>query len=263
MTINLNPSERCSFLAAFSRAKYIIGSTPALFRPWFNRTLPLDRKRHAADMYLDILTQIGISTLSHDGLKVQALPEHENEATSFLKGKVTDNQKLAGFNIGSASATKCWAPDRFAQVADHLAKEGYKIIFLGSKTELPMVRTATGLMKESAIMATGQLSVGGLTAILKRLDLLITNDSGPMHIAVSQKTPLVALYGPSKPELYGPYAFSGATTVQANPLCTGCMDRMKHQCNDMRCMNDLTTQQVLNAVDATLNRQIKTFGLEG
>ena len=252
LTINLNPSERCSFLAAFSGARYITGPTPRLFRLWFNRVLELDRKRHAADMYLDILTQMGVSSLSHDGLKIGILPEHEKEAEAFFNGKITESDKLVGFNIGSASATKCWLPERFAQVADQLASEGCKIVFFGSKTELDMVRSTTSLMKENAIIATGQFSVGGLTAALKRLTLLITNDSGPMHIAVSQKTPLVALYGPSKPELYGPYVFSGATVVQADPLCMGCKDRMKHKCNDMRCMNDLTTRQVLDATYRTL-----------
>ena len=252
MTVNLNPSERCSFLAAFSGAKYITGPTPAVFRPWFDRVLKLDRKRHAADMYLDILTQMGVVSLSHDGLKIRVLPEHEKEANAFFSGKVSDSDKIIGFNIGSASATKCWLPERFAEVADELAGKDYKVVFFGSKAELPMVKAAVSLMKEKAIVATGQFSVGALAAALRRLTLLITNDSGPMHIAVSQKTPLVALYGPSKPELYGPYAFSESTVVQAEPLCMGCNVRMKHQCNDMRCMNDLTTQQVLDATYMTL-----------
>ena len=55
---------------------------------------------------------------------------------------------------------------------------------------------------------------------MSRCSLIITNDSGPMHVAISQKVPIVAMYGPSHPELYGPYT-KRATIVRANPPVTG------------------------------------------
>ena len=60
-------------------------------------------------------------------------------------------------------------------------------------------------MKYPPVIATGRFSLGELAAAVRRCSLFITNDSGPMHVAVSQKVPVVALYGPSNPMFYGPY----------------------------------------------------------
>lgn len=85
---------------------------------------------------------------------------------------------------------------------------------------------------------------------MRRCSLIVTNDSGPMHVAISQRVPIVAMYGPSHPDLYGPYT-DKATIVTAIPPCPGCAAGMKHHCDDkrynMRCMKDLTVQQVLDA----------------
>ncbi len=253
LVINLNPSERCTFLAAFSGAKYKIGATPKIFKLFFDHKLKLDRQAHAADMYLSTLSQLVDTDLTNDGLKVMLLPGYKEQAEEFWrKNAITAQDKLIGFNIGSASATKRWLPERFAAVADAVAGRGYKTVFLGSKDELPAVATAVSHMSTRPLVATGEFGLGALTAALSRLELLITNDSGPMHLAVSQKVPLVALYGPSKAELYGPYKFDRATVVRAEPPCTGCRERMKHQCTDMRCMEDLSVKQVLEAAYASL-----------
>lgn len=68
-----------------------------------------------------------------------------------------------------------------------------------------MVDSVVVHMHHTPIVATGQFSLGELTAAIHRCSLFITNDSGPMHVAVSQHVPLVALYGPSNPKFYGPY----------------------------------------------------------
>lgn len=68
-----------------------------------------------------------------------------------------------------------------------------------------MVAEVVGQMKHRPIVATGKFSLGELAAAIHRCSLFITNDSGPMHVAVSQHVPLVALYGPSNPKFYGPY----------------------------------------------------------
>jgi heptosyltransferase-2 len=172
----------------------------------------------------------------------------EEEAELFFATQgIAAQDKLVGFNIGSASATKRWLPERFAQVADQLAAKGYKPIFFGSSGEKAIVAETIGKMQTEPLVATGEFSIGGLCAAIARLHLFITNDSGPMHLAVSQKVPLVAIYGPSKPDLYGPYKAINALVVRSEPICPGCADKMKHLCPDMRCMRDLTVAQVLVA----------------
>lgn len=252
--INLNPSERCTFLAAFSGGKYKTGATPALFKCFFDKPLQLDRSLHAADMYIDVLKQLGADTLANAGLKIIAGETAIKEAEAFYEeNNVQIQDKLIGFNVGSASATKRWLPERFAAVSDYVAKKGYKPVFFGSAGELDMVKqTLSSMQTKDYLIATGRLSIGGLVAALSRLTLFVTNDSGPMHIAISQNVPIVALYGPSKPDLYGPYRAQRALVVRAVPPCDGCQDRMKHVCPSMKCMNNISVQQVNEAVDRLL-----------
>ena len=80
-----------------------------------------------------------------------------------------------------------------------------------------MVEAAISKMKTKPLVATGKFSIGELAAAMSRCQLIITNDSGPMHVAISQKVPIVAMYGPSHPDLYGPYT-KDAIIVKAIPL---------------------------------------------
>jgi heptosyltransferase-2 len=208
-------------------------------------------------MYLDVLTQLGVKKLSHRGLEI--FPGDENIAfaeTFWTEQGVSPYDKLIGFNIGSAVETKRWAPERFAEVADTLAGKGYKIVFFGGTMDEEMVQDAVGHMKTKPIIATGRFAIGQLAAAMRRCCLIVTNDSGPMHVAISQRVPIVAMYGPSHPDLYGPYTRL-ATVVTAQPPCPGCAAGMKHHCRDskynMRCMKELTVKQVLDACEKWLN----------
>ena len=254
VVINLHPNERCSFICAMTKAKLRCGTTHTLFKPAWDVFTPLNRKIHAADMYLDVLTQLGVAKLEHNGLEIFPSREHMAHAEEFWRDHgVFGSDKLIGFNIGSAVVTKRWAPERFAQVADTLAAKGYKPVFFGGTMDEEMVQQAVRYMKTTPVVATGNFTIGGLAAAMRRCSLIITNDSGPMHVAISQKVPIVAMYGPSSPKLYGPYT-KDAAIVTAVPPCPGCADGMKHKCSDMQCMTRLTVQQVVQAAEDMLKK---------
>lgn len=250
--INLHPNERCSFICALTKCKLKTGTTHTIFKPMWDVFTPLNRKIHAADMYLDVLTQIGVKNLEHNGLEIFPSDEHFKNADEFWRNHgVFGSDKLIGFNIGSAVVTKRWAPERFAQVADHFAAKGYKPVFFGGTMDEEMVQEAISFMKTTPVVATGSFTIGTLAAAMRRCSLIITNDSGPMHVAISQKVPIVAMYGPSSPKLYGPYT-KDATIVTAQPPCLGCASGMKHKCNDMQCMTRLYVEQVIEAAEKML-----------
>lgn len=253
--INLHPNERCSFIDAWAKVPMKVGASHLVFRAFFQKYMKLNRKIHAADMYLDVLKRLGVEDLSNNGLEVYPGSEAERIATDFWQQQgLLPEEKLIGFNIGSAVVTKRWAPERFALVADSLAREGYRTVFFGGTMDEEMVREAVAHMQSKPIVATGKLSLGVLAAAMGRCSLIITNDSGPMHVAISRKVPIVAMYGPSHTDLYGPYT-KKATIVRANPPCNGCAKRMRHQCDDMRCMRDLKPEQVLTAAHLWLFRK--------
>lgn len=255
LVINLHPNERTSFLTASMRAKYKVGACHFLFRPFYNKVVKLKRQLHAADMYLEVLRELGISQdLTNQGLQMPISTVALANSTQFYQqAGLKPQDKLIGLNIGSAVLTKRWPGERFAQVADTLSKSGYKIVFFGGSMDTELVEDALSYMQTKPIVATGKFSLQELAAAMQRCSLIITNDSGPMHVAISQKVPIVAMYGPSSPKLYGPYT-ERAVIVTAEPPCLDCAGGMRHQCEKMDCMRNLTVQQVLQAAQGLLRR---------
>ena len=205
--INLHPNERTSFLAAVIHAKQFVGMSHFLVRPLMDRYTRLDRIHlHAADMYINVLAQLGIDDYRSDGLQFFTCKAWDDKATEFYRTQgVHNSDALIGFNIGSAVPQKRWPAKRFAAVADYFARRGFKCVFFGGPMDEAMVKEATSQMESDPIIATGKFTIGELASAIRCCSLFITNDSGPMHVAVSQGVPLVALYGPSNPKLYGPY----------------------------------------------------------
>ena len=206
VVINLHPNERTSYLAWKLKAKVTTGMSHFLFRPFMTKVTRLNRKTvHAAQMYMNVLEQLGY-TVEHKGLEIFTSSEWNQKVQDFYASQgVEETDRIIGFNIGSAVPEKRWPKERFAHIADTLAKEGYKIVFFGGPMDEDMVQDVLDTMTEPAIKGTGQFSIGELAAAMKRCDCLVTNDSGPMHVGVSQGVPIVALYGPSNPALYGPF----------------------------------------------------------
>ncbi len=255
LLINLHPNERCSFVCALTGVKVRAGVAHTLFKPFWDVFTPLNRQLHAAEMYLDVLKQLGVARPEHRGLVILPGVEITRVADEFWRQHgVSRSDRLIGFNIGSAVPTKRWAPERFARVADHFASLGYRPVFFGGTMDEDMVQEAVDRMHTIPVVATGAFSIGALAAAMRRCSLIITNDSGPMHVAISQGTPIVAMYGPSSPKLYGPYT-QKAMIVTAQPPCNGCAGGMKHKCSDMQCMERLSVEQVISAAETMLHRQ--------
>ncbi|MBR4846989.1 MAG: glycosyltransferase family 9 protein, partial [Phascolarctobacterium sp.] len=177
IVINLHPNERCSFICALTKTGLRVGATHTMFRPLWDIHIPLDRTIHAADMYLDVLHELGVKELEHNGLEIFPSEEHVQQAENFWRNNgVFATDKLVGFNIGSAVVTKRWAPDRFAKVADTLAEKGYKPVFFGGTMDEEMVQEAVALMKTTPVVATGAFTIGALAGAMRRCSLIITND---------------------------------------------------------------------------------------
>jgi len=253
VVINLHPNERCSFICALTKTKWRVGTCHTVFRLLWDIYVQLDRTIHAADMYLDVLHELGVKEIQHNGLEVFVNETDNASADGFWQQKgVLPGDKLVGFNIGSAISTKRWQPEKFAKVADAMAERGYKPVLFAGADEDELVNEVTVAMRYLPVIAKGTFSIGSLAATIKRCDLFVTSEGGTMNMAISQNIPIVALYGPSQIKLYGPYT-KNAMVVTAVPPCLGCASGMKHKCDDMQCMTRLTVEQVIEAAEKMLN----------
>jgi ADP-heptose:LPS heptosyltransferase len=127
-------------------------------------------------------------------------------------GKILDNPKFdkfknyIGFQIGAADIYKMWPVDRFIELAKKLIKNGEKIVIVGTKHESKLADEIIDKVKnENIINMCGNTNLIELANLVKNLKMLITNDTGTMHLAIALKTPTISLFSPTSPEEIGPY----------------------------------------------------------
>ncbi len=253
--INLHPNERCSLIAVAAGAKRLAGMNHFLLRTFMTDYARLDRRRHAADMYVNILEQLGVENIAHNGLELYTCTDWEEKVADFYKAAgVGADDRLLGFNIGSAVPEKRWPPERFAAVADHFAAQGYRAMFFGGVMDKEMVNAAVGQMKSTPIIGTGCFGIGELAAAIRRCSALITNDSGPMHVGVSQKVPIVAMYGPSNPAYYGPYTDKAIVIPSLTDFNDDKSMKKIIRSGKYKGMSVIKTEQVVEATEEMVKR---------
>lgn len=163
---------------------------------------------------------------------------------------------VLGVAPGASHGPKRWPPDRFAQVADQLAS-GYdmRILLLGSVGDRPVVAEVSGAMREPALDWTGATDLSLLPAVVKRCRLLISNDSGPMHVATAVGTPVVGVFGATHPHLgFAPLGPEDAAASLDLP-CSPCSLHGDRACRfgTHACMEDLPPRQVIALAEHTLS----------
>jgi heptosyltransferase II len=156
------------------------------------------------------------------------------------------NKPLVGINPGGDRENKRWNPDKFATVGQRLIEEfNVRVILLGGPTDRKIASYIAERISSDVTDLSGMIPIDELPFIISRFDLLITNDSGPMHIAAATKTPLVALFGPEDPRLFGPY-------VQETKRCQILYKNMYDSLGETKCwsptsVNLITTEEVIAA----------------
>jgi len=117
----------------------------------------------------------------------------------------------------------------------------------GGHKDIELAEEIKGLMKEKPIVACGMLNVKGFAAICKRLDLFITADTGPLHIANSMGVKkIIALFGPTSASITGPYPMKSVVVLQKDIGCR--IPCYKVDCQDNRCMKAITPDEVIAQV---------------
>ena len=120
---------------------------------------------------------------------------------------------------------------------------------IGGPDERADVAAVRAMMKTPAIDLAGATTVGLLPALLSKASLLMTNDSGPMHIAAAVGTPVVALFGPTSAIRTGPYGV-GHSVLTGKVPCSPCFSRTCHNTLPLECLRTVSPEQVMAAACA-------------
>ncbi len=166
---------------------------------------------------------------------------------------VGPEELLVGVHPGSAWATKRWLPGRFAEVCRRLALKGFRVVLIGGREDL---RLCAEIARESrALDWSGRTGLRELRALMGRLSLFITNDSGPMHLAAACGVPTLAIFGPTTRELgFFPYGPSHRV-LEADLPCRPCGLHGARACprGHFLCMRLITAEQAWKTVEEMLS----------
>jgi len=152
---------------------------------------------------------------------------------------------------GTTWQSKHWPAQRWARVGDSLVKEGHRVVFLGADRDIPAVREIKRFMREPHLDLTGKTDVRELAGILERAELVISVDSGAMHLATAVDTPVLALFGPTNPQTLGPYG-DGHRVIYKKASCSPCRDK---SCSRGSCMELIEEEEVLEAAKEMLEER--------
>lgn len=214
-----------------------------------------DEDIHAVDRYLLVTQAIGLEGTAEAFPLGPLLGDGESFVRGFFtQHHIADGTTVIAVHPSARWPTKRWPAERFAALVDVLnRRERTVVVFIGSSDDCGVVNKITSCMTTTPLSSAGQTSLSQVAALLKKADLLLTNDSGPMHIAAAVGTPVVALFGPTDPRRTGPYG-KGHTVLKKDLFCSPCFSRRCANPDQLACMTSIGMEEVLDAIDERLRR---------
>lgn len=204
---------------------------------------------HAVERYLRVAWALGAADGPREFPLVVPL-EADREVDGILAAVPTapagpPHAPLAVLHPAARWPTKHWTPAGFAAVGDALVDAvGAAVALSGAAADADMVEAVRARMRRPAANLAGRTSLPVLAALLRRACVMVTVDSGPMHLAAALGTPLVALFGPTAASRTGPYG-AGPRRVLREPLpCAPCLARRCRVPDERLCMRGLDPQRV-------------------
>ncbi len=169
---------------------------------------------------------------------------------------IQDGRPLIGMNPGATyGLAKCWYPERFGELGKRLFEKWKATVLLfGKEEERPIAKEILQHLKEGGIDLTGKTHLLQLAALLERCQLIVTNDTGTMHVATAVGAPVVALFGSTDPSTTGPWG-DGHVVIRKDVPCSPCLKRICP--TDHRCMELITVDEVEEIIDKKLRELIQ------
>lgn len=217
-------------------------------------------EKHEIDYNLDLLRAAGIDVEGADRLPFVPVKKQDKDSIGNIlrENGFSDNAAFVVIHPGASCLSKRWPAERFASVADEVIKRfNKKIVIIAGANDGECGGKVADEMENESLNLSGDLSIGELAALLERADLLISNDSGPVHIAVALGVPVVAIFGRKQrglgPKRWGP---AGKNDIVLHKDA-GCIECMAHDCaSDFKCLDAVKTDEVIAAAG-------KLLGLKG
>ena len=219
---------------------------------FYNEKIPEDMAKHAVDRYLDF--PYYLESLSGKA-QIAGPPEfiipwddhnEQNVISLLTKNNLDEEAPFVAINPVALWPTKLWRDDLFASLAERIAREmGMPVVFTGSRDEQFYINAVMQRVPtERIVNLAGLTTLKDLACLYRRAALVVTTDSGPMHIAAAVGTTVVALFGPTDPRRTGPYGPHHIVIRKELP-CSPCF---RKTCPTRKCMEEITVEEVWKSV---------------
>lgn len=203
---------------------------------------------------LEVASLVGANILCI-GQELQVTERDRREAEEILPASP---ERLVVLQPAASDVRRCWPAEHFAAVGDALAKAGARIAVNGTQQEAPVVRQVIERMRQPAIDLSGKLSPSGLCGLLERAALLVSNDTGPLHLGLAIGTPSVGIYWLTNLIESGPLQQSHHRPVLAlRTECPVCgIENLKQRCpHDVSFVDDVAVDEVMDLALGLLREQ--------
>lgn len=205
--------------------------------------------RHAADWYLEVLPALGIPVHSN----FVWLPPRPEVARQITRKWPVAGHRWIVLQPGARWSTKRWPPEHFATVVREFSgkRPEFRFVILGGKSDVELGSTISSGNPDACLDLTGKTSLPEMIEWIRACELMITNDTGPMHTAVALQKPLVALLGPTDPLHTGPHR-RPQDVLQLDLPCVPCRSQRCTNIREMDCLRGISPPVVIAAMEKRL-----------
>ncbi len=208
---------------------------------------------HRAEYYINLINKVGIEAKHKKCEFFVDSKAMSMIADLLVKAKIERGTNYIVINPGGNWDLKRWPAENYVQLADRIMQElKYKIIISGAKKDIDLAQTINSKLKNKALILVGKTNLNELGALLKGANVVVSADSGPMHLANALGTSVVAIFGPTSPQITGPYNINVEHIILQKDV--GCLvPCYEVNCTDNKCMKAITADEVFEAVKKILN----------
>lgn len=216
------------------------------------RLPPYNPDKHAVERYLDLVKHLGIKCDSIN-FPIPITEKEKKKVSGLLEtGGVLEGTSFIVVNPMARWETKLWGAKKFAGLCNEMVDNlSCRVVVVGASSEKDN-KEFFSLTNNRVVDLTGETTLRELAHLMSLSSVVITVDSGPMHIAAAMGVPVVAIFGPTAPWRTGPYG-EGHTVIRKELPCSPCFSRICKD-KDNICMKEIEVRDVLSAVEAQLKR---------
>jgi lipopolysaccharide heptosyltransferase II len=211
---------------------------------------------HAVDWNIDALRVLGVPT----DREYEWMPQRKDVAAQLRRKWPVTGRRWLALQPGARWVNKRWPAEHFGELLRKLSLEypQFHFAILGGAEDQPLGKKIIQAAPERCLDLTGQLSLPEMVEWLRLIELLVTNDTGPMHVAAALRKPVVALFGPTDPRRTGPYGQLDHT-LQLDLPCVPCLKERCRWPQPMECLRALPPTAVFAAVRKQLVHPLDTI----